>query len=157
MVPLARLNSVTSRCTWISGYFDEMVPESSSELVPVITQSLSEEMVGTIETLMRPLVPTRGVTSSEMPQLKNASFANINLSSPGIASRFEAMSSEVDPLASVRLAATFTFGYLVVMSTVAFFPEETMIFGLEKVLTSSVLSRALRVSDISEKFRVPLK
>ena len=65
--------------------------------------------------------------------------------------------SEVEPLASVRFAATLTLGYFVVMSTSAFLPEETMIFGLENVFASSVASSARRVSDISEKFSVPLK
>ena len=106
---------------------------------------------------MMPFVDTRGVTSSEMPQLKNASFANIILSSPGIASRLDAMSSDVEALASVRFAEILTFGYFVVMSTVAFLPDETMIFGFENVFESSVASNAFSVSAICEKFSVPLK
>ena len=158
VVPLARLNSLIKRWTLITGYFAEIVPlESESPLVPVSTQLSREEIVGTIETLMSPLVPIRGVTSSEIPHEKNASFANINLSSPGIASIFEAISIEVEPLASVRFAETLTFGYFFVISTMAFLPDETIILGLEKVLVSSVASRARKVSAICEKLRVPLK
>ena len=70
---------------------------------------------------------------------------------------FEAMSSDVEPLASVLFAATLMFGYFVVMSTTAFLPDETMIFGFENVRASSVASSAFSVRAICEKFSVPLK
>jgi len=107
---------------------------------------------------MRPFVPTRGVTSSWMPHEKNASFANMNLSSPGMAAICMSRSSESDPLPDVvRLAEIFTFGYFSVMSTTAFLPDETMMRGFEKVLASSADSSARRTTDISEKSSVPLK
>ena len=106
---------------------------------------------------MVPFVPTRGVTSSCMPQLKNASLANMNLSSPGISAIFMSRSSESELLFEVRFAATVTFGYLVVMSTVAFLPLATMIRGLENIRESFSRSRALSTRYISEKSNVPLK
>ena len=131
----------------MTGYLDEIVPSSPPD--PVSTQSSRDEIVGTIETLISPFVPMRGVTSKEIPQLKKASLANIILSSPGIDVISAAMSSDVAlPPESERLAETFTFGYFVVMSTIAFLPLDTMIFGFEKVFASSVASSALSVSDI---------
>ena len=113
---------------------------------PADTQSVRLEIVGTIETLMRPFVLMRGVTSSSMPQLKKASFANMNLSSPGIAAMFIDRSREsLPPPDVVRFAEIVTFGYFSVMSTFAFLPDETMIFGLENVRASSLFSSACRM------------
>ena len=114
-------------------------------------------MVGTMDTLIIPFVPIRGKTSSEIPQLKNASRANMNLSSPGIAAICMSRSMEFTPFEVVRLELMKTFGYFVVISTVAFLPDETMILGLEKMRASSVACKARSVSDISEKSSVPVK
>ena len=157
VVPLAIANSVTRRCTSITGYFAEIVPSSASDAVPDSTHPFCDEIVGTIDTLMSPLVPMRGVTSSDMPQLKNASFANIILSSPGIAAICMSRSRESPPEFVVRFAAILTFGYFVVMSTVAFFPDETMILGLENMRASWLPSSAERITYICEKSSVPLK
>ena len=126
----------------MTGYLADIVPESDSSVVPETTQSEREEIVGTICTLMSPFVEMRGVTSSEMPQLKNASFANIILSSPGICVICMSRSSESPPEFVVRFADILTLGYFVVMSTVAFLPDDTMIFGFENVLASSEDSSA---------------
>ena len=128
-----------------------------ADSVPDSTQPFCDEIVGTIETLIRPLVPILGVTSSDMPQLKNASFANIILSSPGIAAICMSRSSESPPEFVVRFAAILTFGYFVVMSTVALRPDETMIFGFENIRASSLPSSAERTMYIWEKSSVPLK
>ena len=96
--------------------------------------------------LMRPFVDTRGVTSSEMPQLKNDSFANILLSSPGISAICMSRSSELLSPFTVRFAEILIFGYFVVMSTVALRPEETMIFGFENVRASSEDSSSRRMT-----------
>ena len=114
-------------------------------------------MVGTIDTLIIPFVSMRGVTSSEMPQLKNDSFANMSLSSPGIAAMFMLRSSASELLPDVRFAEIVTLGYFSVMSTVAFLPFATMIFGLEKMRASPLESSALRTSDMSENCSVPEK
>ena len=55
-------------------------------------------------------------------------------------------SSESPPEFVVRFAEILTFGYFVVMSTVAFLPEETMIFGFENVRASSDDSSARRIT-----------
>ena len=81
----------------------------------------------------------------------------MNLSSPGIAIICMARSSDSAFPFSVRFAETSTFGYFVVISTVAFFPDETMIFGLENTRASSVDSSARSVRYISLKLSVPLK
>ena len=124
---------------------------------PAVTQSVQLEIVGTIATLMSPFELTRGVTSSEMPQLKKASFANIILSSPGTAAMFMLRSRASELPLVVRLAEIWTLGYFSVMSTVAFFPLATMIFGLEKMRASPLESSALRTSDMSENCSVPEK
>ena len=102
--------------------------------------------MGTISTWMRPSAPTRGVTSSEMPHEKKASLANIILSSPGIALIFMSRSTEVELSLIVFLTAIVTFGYFVVMSTVALRPEATMIFGFENMRASSLDSSARRIT-----------
>ena len=155
------MKSVTRRCTSRTGYFDEYVPALFAVVVvspaAAVTQSVRLEMVGTIDTLMSPLLLTRGVTSSEMPQLKNASLANMSFSSPGISAMFMLRSRESELPPVVRLAEIWTLGYFSVMSTMAFLPFETMIFGLEKMRASPLVSSALRTSDMSENCNVPEK
>ena len=124
---------------------------------PAVTQSLQLDIVGTIDTLMSPLELTRGVTSSEMPQLKNASLANMSFSSPGMTAMFMLRSRESELPPVVRLAEIVTLGYFSVMSTVAFLPFATMIFGLEKMRASPLESSALKTRDMSENCNVPEK
>ena len=66
-------------------------------------------------------------------------------------------SRESPPEFVVRFAAILTFGYFVVMSTVALRPDETMIFGLENMRASWLPSSADRTTYIWEKSSVPLK
>ena len=155
VVPSLMEKSVTRRCTSMTGYLAEYDPAlffvvlSFVSLAPAVTQSVWLDIVGTMETFMTPFVPTRGVTSSCMPQLKNASLEEWN--------GYLIALVESELLFEVRLAATVTLGYLVVMSTVAFLPLATIMRGLENMRESFSRSRALRTRYISEKFSVPLK
>ena len=65
-------------------------------------------MVGTIVTFMRPFVRMRGRTLRETPQLKNASWANISLSCPGISASLMSVSSVLLPPLMTRLALNVT-------------------------------------------------